>query len=480
MTPPAQSSGGQSSPGQALPGASTTGASSSGTSTTGTSTPGTPTTGTSSTGTSSTGTSSTGTEAVIRNACILDGDRETFTAETADTWIAFGGGVVTARGRGDGWKDVAASATVEVIDGDGGYVAPAFVDIHCHGAGGASAEDGAEEIETILAVHRAHGTRALALSYVSDTIDGLCRSLRVGAQLVRNLEGVIGLHAEGPFLSPDFKGAHAPEVLTAPTRAAVEAILDAADGTLAQITIAPELPGALDAIARFTSTGVRVAIGHTAADYELTATAFDAGASILTHAFNAMPGIHHRAPGPVIAAAENDQVTVELINDGVHVAAPVTRMLHELVPGRIALITDAMAATGMNDGQYMLGSLPVTVEDSVARLTASDGSVGSIAGSTLTMDAAVRRAVTEVGLSPIDAVQAAGLVPLRALGQAPGGQSEARRPGSAGFTGSVEASVETGSGGSGDEASQLLAVGMPADLLLLEGDMSIRESRIGA
>ncbi|MGC2939633.1 MULTISPECIES: N-acetylglucosamine-6-phosphate deacetylase [unclassified Brevibacterium] len=384
-------------------------------------------------------------EAVIHNACILDGDRANFSEETADTWIAITGGTVIARGRGDGWKDRADSARGDVIDAAGGFVAAAFVDIHCHGAGGASAEGGAEEIDAILGVHRAHGTGRLALSYVSDTIDGLCRSLRVGAGLVRDRAMVMGLHAEGPFLSPDFKGAHAPEVLTSPTPEAVEAILEAADGTLAQITIAPELPGALDAIARLTAAGVRVAVGHTAADFELTAAAFDAGASILTHAFNAMPGIHHRTPGPVLAAAEAAHVTVELINDGVHVVAPVARMLHDLVPGRLALITDAMAATGLHDGNYHLGALPVEVKDSVARLVTSDGSPGAIAGSTLTMDEAVKRAVAEVGLSPFDAVQAAGLVPLQAVG--------------------------------GSDANSLLEVGMPADLLLLDDDMSIRGSR---
>ncbi len=398
-------------------------------------------------------------EAVIHNACILDGEPATFAEETADTWIAIAQGTVTARGRGDGWKDRAASARGDVIDAAGGFVAPAFVDIHCHGAGGASAEDGAEAIDAVLDVHRAHGTGRLALSFVSDTVDGLCRSLRVGAGLVRERAPVMGLHAEGPFLSPDFKGAHAPEVLTSPTPAAVEAILEAADGTLAQITIAPELPGALDAIARFTEAGVRVAVGHTAADFELTAAAFEAGASILTHAFNAMPGIHHRAPGPVLAAVEAEHVTVELINDGVHVAGPVARMLHELVPGRLALITDAMAATGLHDGSYHLGSLPVEVKDSVARLVTPDGSPGAIAGSTLTMDEAVKRAVAEVGLSPFDAVQAASLTPLRAVG------------------GVLEAGDSLHAAGGTVDAGSLLAPGMPADLLLLNEDMSIRSMR---
>ncbi|HCG55966.1 MULTISPECIES: N-acetylglucosamine-6-phosphate deacetylase [Brevibacterium] len=383
-------------------------------------------------------------DTIIHNTIILDGDPVGFAGESADDWLAEAGGVVIARGRGSGWQDLSTSARVRTIDAGGAYLAPAYVDIHCHGAGGSSAEDGEAGLDEVLAVHRRHGTRALALSFVSDTIAGLCESLTTGARLVRQRPGVLGLHAEGPFLSPDFKGAHAPEVLTSPTPEAVESILTAADGTLAQITIAPELPGALDAISRFASAGVSVAIGHTAAGYEEAARAFDAGASILTHTFNAMPGIHHRAPGPILAAIEAGHVTLELINDGVHVAAPPARMLTRLVPGRIALITDAMAATGMADGRYMLGSLPVQVDDSVARLLGENGSTGSIAGSTLTMDEAVMRAVTEVGMSPLEAVRAASLVPLRALGLI------------------------------AEDEHSLLRVGTPADYLLLNADMSIR------
>lgn len=415
-------------------------------------------------------------EVIVHNVVILDGASAApatanATVPTANAalaadadpgkgWIAAAGGVVVARGHGSGWKQLSTSSTAQIVYGNGGYLAPAYIDLHCHGAGGVSAEDlmadtadaastaDAPGLSEILAVHRSHGTRALALSFVSDTIDGLCDSLSAGAEAARSAPGILGLHAEGPFLSPDFKGAHAPEVLTAPTPEAVERILSAADGTLAQVTLAPELPGAIEAIGRFTSAGVRVAIGHTAADYTQAAEAFDAGATILTHAFNAMPGIHHRAPGPVLAAIDAGHVSLELINDGVHVTTPAARMLANLAPGRIALITDAMAATGMDDGRYMLGSLPVQVEDSVARLVAADGTVGSIAGSTLTMDDAVKRAVTEVGLSPFDAVRAASLTPLRALGLV------------------------------AEDADELLAVGMPAEFLLLEADMSIRESWI--
>ncbi|GAA3835291.1 N-acetylglucosamine-6-phosphate deacetylase [Brevibacterium ammoniilyticum] len=354
-------------------------------------------------------------DAVVHDAVILDSDPATYSTDFADTWLAVTDGTVVGRGRGQHWQRFVRPDT-EVVDAGGSFLAPAFVDIHTHGAGGRNVEDGPDHLGEILAVHRAHGTRALVLSFVSDTIDGLSAALRTGARAAHDHRCVLGLHAEGPFLSPEFKGAHSPEVLTSPMPEAVDRLLDAADGQLVQVTLAPELPGALEAIERFTSAGVRVAVGHTAAGYDEAARAFDAGASILTHVFNGMSGIHHRGPGPILAAVDAPHVTLELINDGIHVHAPAARMIADLAPGRVALITDAMAATGMGDGDYVLGALPVRVEDGVARVRREDGSVGSIAGSTLTMDEAVRRAVAEVGMSPVAAVQAASLVPLRALG----------------------------------------------------------------
>src|SRR5699024_2093452 len=142
-----------------------------------------------------------------------------------------------------------------------------------------------------------------------------------------------------------------------------------------------------DALAQFVAAGVQVAVGHTAADYTQARAAFAAGASILTHAFNGMKGVHHRAPGPVVAAMAEPHVTLELINDGVHVHPDVVRLAFAGAEGRIALITDAMAATGCDDGRYLLGSLEVEVRDGVARLAGG----GSIAGSTLTLDVALRQ-----------------------------------------------------------------------------------------
>ncbi len=388
-------------------------------------------------------------ELIVHNAVILDGDPTTFTPDFADHWLAAGGGVIIARGRGSGWTHVPVSTAATVLDAAGAFLAPAYVDIHCHGGGGCSAEDGEAGLSRLLDVHRAHGTRGLVLSYVSDSIEGLCESLTVGSRSVGSNPALLGLHAEGPFLASDFRGAHAPAALTHPTAEAVDRILEAAGGTLAQITLAPELPGALEAIGRFTSAGVTVAVGHTAATYEEAAEAFAAGASVLTHTFNGMPGIHHRSPGPILAAVDAAHVTLELINDGVHVAAAAARMITALAPGRVALITDSTAATGMGDGDYRLGRLPVRVEDAQARVLGTDGALGALAGSTLSMDDAVARAVAEVGMSPVEAVRAASLVPLRALGL-------------------VAEDVEC-----------LLHVGMPADFLLLDDDMSIRRSWIG-
>ncbi|MGB4779178.1 amidohydrolase family protein, partial [Microbacterium sp.] len=167
----------------------------------------------------------------------------------------------------------------------------------------------------------------------------------------------------------------------------------------------------LAAVRAFADAGVGVAVGHSNADYEQALAAFDAGASILTHAFNAMNGIHHRAPGLVVAAMHAPHVTLEVIGDGVHVHPDVVRLAFRGAPGRVALITDAMGAAGAADGEYLLGSLAVTVRDGVARLKPD----GAIAGSTLTQDVALRRAVVDSGIPLVEAVRALTVVPARAI-----------------------------------------------------------------
>lgn len=326
--------------------------------------------------------------------------------EQSDAWVHVEAGRIIARGVGE------APSADEVIDAGGAWLTPGFIDLHVHGGGGVSFDDG-HHLERALAVHRAHGTTRAILSLVANPLDELADRLGDIADLVARDPLVLGSHLEGPFLAPSRAGAHNPSHLRAPTREAVEQLLRAARGTLRQVTLAPELPGAPDAIAALCDHGVIVAVGHTEATAEVTRAAFDRGARLMTHVFNAMPGIHHRHPGPIVAALEDDRVTIELILDGVHVDAQVARLIFQQAPGRVALITDAMAATGSEDGEFRLGSLEVTVSDGVARLRGSD----TIAGSTLTQDAALRRAVTEVGLEVPVAVGALTYVPARALGR---------------------------------------------------------------
>jgi len=329
-------------------------------------------------------------------------------------WVRFEDETIAEVGTGDDWRiSVAGDQPDAVTDADGAWVTPGFVDIHTHGGGGASFDDGEDAIRTGMALHQKHGTTRFVLSLVTAPVDDLAVRVAGIAAMMQDDRRILGSHLEGPFLDVGHKGAHDPSLLRQATPSGIELLLGAANGTLRQITLAPEQPGGLDAVRAFSDAGVAVAVGHTAADYAQTLAAFEAGASILTHAFNGMDGIHHRAPGPVAAATHTAGVTLEIVNDGVHIHPEVVRMTFASAPGRMALITDAMAAAGSSDGDYILGSLAVQVRDGVARL--AEG--GSIAGSTLTLDDALRRAVTEVGIPVEDAVLALTETPATAVGR---------------------------------------------------------------
>ncbi|WP_395246061.1 N-acetylglucosamine-6-phosphate deacetylase [Agromyces sp. MMS24-K17] len=330
-----------------------------------------------------------------------------------DAWVRFDDGLVTARGLGDGWRD-GLPADADVTDASGRWLSAGFVDLHCHGAGGASFDEGPDAIRAALDVHTAHGTTRTVCSLVSAPVDRLAGQLRAIAAAAESDPRVLGAHLEGPFLDDGFRGAHDPTALRTADAAAVDVLLEASAGTLRQVTIAPEHDGALDAIRRFTAAGVAVAVGHTSADYATALAAFDAGASLLTHAFNGMRGIHHREPGPVVAAMHADHVTLEIVNDGVHVHPDVVRLAFRGAPGRVALITDAMSAAGHADGRYDLGALEVVVADGVARLAGT----GALAGSTLTQDAALRQAVLACGIPLNEAIGALTSTPAAAVGRA--------------------------------------------------------------
>ncbi|CAN5302081.1 N-acetylglucosamine-6-phosphate deacetylase [soil metagenome] len=324
-----------------------------------------------------------------------------------DFWMLVEGGTIVSVGSGHAHPDAAAT-----VDVGGHWLVPVCLDVHGHGGGGHAYDDGAEDLLAAVATHRAHGTTRSVISLVANPVDELAVSLGVIADLAGADPLILGSHLEGPFLAPGNRGAHSPAYLLEPTPAAVDGLLEAARGTLRQLTLAPELPNALEAIQVLVEAGVVVGIGHTTADYELARRGFDAGARVLTHAFNAMPGIHHRAPGPVTAAFDDERVTLELILDGKHVHPSVARLAFGAAPGRIALVTDAMAAAGSEDGDYTLGTLNVAVRDGLAMLRGTT----TIAGSTLTQDRALRIAMRDAGIAPAAAVEALTLTPARALG----------------------------------------------------------------
>lgn len=292
-------------------------------------------------------------------------------------------------------------------------VVPGFVDMHVHGGGGFSYDT---DVAGTAAFHRGHGTTTTLASLVTASPAALLEQVRVLADATR--DGVIaGIHLEGPWLSSARCGAHDVTQLRDPDPTEVDALLAAADGTIAMVTIAPELPGADAAIERLVDAGVVVAVGHTDASYEQTKRAVQMGATVGTHVFNAMRPLHHRDPGPALALLEDARVTVELIADGVHVHPALVHQV-ALTAGadRVALITDAMAAAGLGDGAFRLGPLDVEVAGSVARLRGQS----TIAGSTATMDALFRTAAT--GLEPqsdaalLHAVAMTSTTPARTLG----------------------------------------------------------------
>jgi len=329
-----------------------------------------------------------------------------------DFWMLVDGDRIVQTGSGPAEPTPAWTTATDRIDVGGHWLTPGFIDLHTHGGGGYAFDDGPEAIAAALASHRAHGTTRSLLSLVANPLAHVRETLGLIADLTDSDPLVLGSHLEGPFLAEARRGAHNPDFLREPRPAIVEDLITAGRGTVRQVTMAPELPNALDAIDVLVEQGITVAIGHTEADFELAKEAFDRGARLLTHVFNAMPGIHHRKPGPVIAAFEDPRVTLELILDGLHVHPDVAALAFARAPGRIALITDAMAAAASSDGDYRLGSLNVTVRDGLAVLSGTE----TIAGSTLTQDRALRIAIEKVKLAPAEAVEALTLTPAHVLG----------------------------------------------------------------
>ncbi|GAB49896.1 N-acetylglucosamine-6-phosphate deacetylase [Mobilicoccus pelagius] len=351
-------------------------------------------------------------------------------------WVEITGTQVTNVGAGR-----PAPGAGEVADLGATTVVPGFVDMHSHGGGGAAFTDATPEaVATATGLHRAHGTTRMMASLVSAHPDELLREVAGLAPVVQ--EGAVcGIHLEGPWMSPGRLGAHDLGTLRAPDPAEIDRLLEAADGAIRMITLAPELPGAINAVHRFVEAGVVVAVGHTDATYEEARAAIEAGARVGTHLFNAMRPVDHREPGPVVALLEDPRVTVEMITDGVHLHPSVYALAcAEAGPDRVVVVTDAMSAAGMTDGRYLLGALDVDVVDGTARVAGTP----TIAGSTATMDRLFRFAVAHGGhegdAALLHAVRQTSTNPARAVG-VPGGA---------------------------------LVEGSPADLVVLDADLQVR------
>lgn len=307
--------------------------------------------------------------------------------------------------------EIGAGAPPENPDEHAAWIAPGLVDVHCHGGGGASFDQAsAAAVTTALAAHRSRGTTTTVASLVTAAIPDLVDQVAALAGWVERGE-LAGIHLEGPWLAPARKGAHDPALLAAPEPSVVATVLDAARGTVRMVTLAPELPHAEAACALFVDRGVVVAVGHTDADFATTRQALEWGATGATHLFNAMPPLHHRDPGPILALLRDERAWLEIIADGTHLAPELAAWVVDTLPGRAVLITDAMAAAGVGDGSYVLGGLEVTVADGVARLVRD----GAIAGSTLFLAEAVERCHA-FGVQAEEALAAATSVPADYLG----------------------------------------------------------------
>lgn len=281
----------------------------------------------------------------------------------------------------------------------GKTVVPGFVDLHIHGAGGHDVMEGsAEALETITATVARHGTTSMVATTVTaseietrDSVGGIARFILNSNQFSpRELAAeIVGIHFEGPFISPARRGVHPKEWIVPPSLEFLSQMLKEARGTALILTLAPELPGALELITAAREAGLVVSLGHTDASYEQAVAAIEAGATHAAHVYNAMRPFSHRGTGVIGAVLTSSNVSTELIADGVHVDEAAMRMLIGLkTPERVILVSDAISATGMPDGKYRLGMFEVKVKDGVAR-----NSEGKLAGSTLTLDRALRNIV---------------------------------------------------------------------------------------
>ncbi|MDQ1909621.1 N-acetylglucosamine-6-phosphate deacetylase [Paenibacillus sp. GD4] len=345
---------------------------------------------------------------------IHNGDIVTPEGVISGGWLLLENGLIREIGSS---SDPLPEGAGETVDAGGGWVLPGFIDIHVHGGYGHDFMDaGREGLDAITRFHASHGTTTMLATTVTaskEAIDGVLERVadyRSGDMPYAQLAGV---HLEGPFISVKWPGAQNPAFIVPPQTAWLDDWTSRYPGLVRMQTLAPETDGALDYIRALVQHGIVAACGHTDALYAQVQAAADSGLSHAVHTFNAMRGLHHREPGTVGAVLTDERITAEVIADGHHVHAAGVRLLAQAKGDRgLVLITDAISAAGLGDGDYSLGGLDVVVRSGVARLKQGD----SLAGSTLTMDAAFRFAVREAGVSVPAASRMASGNPARVLG----------------------------------------------------------------
>lgn len=309
-----------------------------------------------------------------------------------------------------------ADGQLEVVEAEGFYILPGFIDIHTHGSMGYSAMSGKyEDIEGMSRFFASTGvTSFLPTSMTAPIakITGMLKNVNETIKIGTSGAKALGINLEGPFINIRFAGAQPKEYIIPPSAELLESLIKISGNSIRIVTIAPELEGSASVLNHFRDRGIVFSAGHSELNYSDAMEAFGRNVTHVTHVFNAMLGIHHREPGLAGAAIDKDSVSVEMISDGFHVHPPVVRMLVKCkTASKIAVITDGTPATGLGDGEYVLDGTKITVSNGVGRLE-----TGTLTGGGCTMIEAVKRLSGSMGISLEDSVKMASETPARILG----------------------------------------------------------------